>query len=589
MECDTHIETAMDPLDKSRLHFTDQVYSKYLVNGFNELWKNKVLTDVVISVTGRDFQCHKSVLAASSTYFRAMFTSGMKESNLDRITLDCLEPVAMEAILQYIYTSEVEVRKENVQPLLQAASLFHFPNLMEACASFLQGELEASNCVGIYQFALLYSCQNLAKVSKHFILKNFTEVSTCAEFSRLSAEQLQELLMDRELIFLKGEHLFNAIQKWLNHDFDVRKRCLGRLSEALKAKGYNRTSESSWHLINMADQVKSSLIPAWQNFSIMRDDENNSESVSYEIIACFGNAWAGSQDRQIASYAVKFYDPVSKQFSGFHTVPSVMATRDYVTACLCGDKVIIGLRTGKFTSYDTKQGTWEVLSKYLVTPQSGNTMASIGDSLYICGKDGRFYAYDVARKQLESKSDLLCPVRCPSLVTVNQKIYVFGGKTRGDLHTDGTNLVQCYDPENNQWKLCCPIPEKCVHIAAAVLNGLIYIIGAGCYEHLKSTKKVLRYNPTTDSWCRIADLNKSRQSCDAVVCNGQMYVTGGYDVISDNPPKDSPVKEIECYDTVGDMWHVVDSLPIDIAFHCCFSLPVSKTKPVDSTKVDTEE
>ena len=52
--------------------------------------------------------------AACSPYFNAMFT-GFEERNQTRVTLVNVDPEALRILVDYVYTSEVEVTEENVQ------------------------------------------------------------------------------------------------------------------------------------------------------------------------------------------------------------------------------------------------------------------------------------------------------------------------------------------------------------------------------------------------------------------------------------------------------------------------------------------
>lgn len=54
------------------------------------------------------------VLASCSPYFYAMFTS-FEESKQDRITLQGVDHQALSLLVEYVYTSEVQVTEENVQ------------------------------------------------------------------------------------------------------------------------------------------------------------------------------------------------------------------------------------------------------------------------------------------------------------------------------------------------------------------------------------------------------------------------------------------------------------------------------------------
>ena len=51
----------------------------YWLPGFRQLYENEQLFDVTLCVGGKEFRGHKSLLAASSDYFRAMFTTELAE------------------------------------------------------------------------------------------------------------------------------------------------------------------------------------------------------------------------------------------------------------------------------------------------------------------------------------------------------------------------------------------------------------------------------------------------------------------------------------------------------------------------------
>lgn len=77
------------------------------------------------------------VLAACSPYFFAMFSS-FEESRQDRIVLKEVDNLALSLLVEYVYTSEVQVTEENVQVLLPAANLLQLTDVRDACCDFLQ-------------------------------------------------------------------------------------------------------------------------------------------------------------------------------------------------------------------------------------------------------------------------------------------------------------------------------------------------------------------------------------------------------------------------------------------------------------------
>lgn len=59
-----------DLTDLNELHWEDGGLPADLQKGMETLRERRELTDVVLSVQGHDFPCHRVVLAAASQYFR---------------------------------------------------------------------------------------------------------------------------------------------------------------------------------------------------------------------------------------------------------------------------------------------------------------------------------------------------------------------------------------------------------------------------------------------------------------------------------------------------------------------------------------
>jgi hypothetical protein len=79
-------------------------YSSEMLNRLNSLRSEKIFTDATVCVGQEEFLCHRNVLAASSPYFRAMFTSELREGKETLVSFNDISPWIMKRIIDYIYT-----------------------------------------------------------------------------------------------------------------------------------------------------------------------------------------------------------------------------------------------------------------------------------------------------------------------------------------------------------------------------------------------------------------------------------------------------------------------------------------------------
>lgn len=188
----------------------------------NQLRKEQQLLDVRFRIGDHTFTAHRVVLASCSPYLRAMFTCGMKESSQEEIVLRDIEPLAMELLIDFAYTGQIEVTTENVQDLLPAAGILQLRDLKVACCEFLSDHMDVSNCLGIKQFADMHSCPNLVKKANRFIVRKFADVVKTDEFVDVPHHILCELLINDHLHVENEKQVFDAFLRWIDYDLDGR-------------------------------------------------------------------------------------------------------------------------------------------------------------------------------------------------------------------------------------------------------------------------------------------------------------------------------------------------------------------------------
>lgn len=217
------------PLDGS-MHFTIMKHPKEALEIMNTLRHSKKLCDVKLKVDSEPFYAHKVVLAAASPYFKAMFCNSMRESQMTEIPLQGIRPTVLSSLIEFAYTSEIHVSEMNVCSLLPAATMLQMAHVQEACCTFLEHQLDASNCIGIADFAQSHGCQDLYEKARNFLYKNFSDVFKCDEYTLLSATQVRQVIKQDELNVRCESEVFAAVLRWVQYDINSR---LNKLEDLL--------------------------------------------------------------------------------------------------------------------------------------------------------------------------------------------------------------------------------------------------------------------------------------------------------------------------------------------------------------------
>ena len=233
---------------------------------FNIYRKNDALCDVTIKIGQTTFRAHKVVLSASSQYFHAMFTTGLREGTADIVELHGLDAESVVLLLEFIYTSKIEIIESNVQQLLAASNLMQLTNVRDACCNFLKQQLDPCNALGILLFADTHHCQDLVKTAESYVLLHFVHVSQTEEFLTLSIDRIKFLLSSEILIVEEEYHIFNALINWVKFDIENRKQFTPQLLSLVRLPLLNRdflmlTVEAE-DLVKYNSQCKDLLIEA---------------------------------------------------------------------------------------------------------------------------------------------------------------------------------------------------------------------------------------------------------------------------------------------------------------------------------------
>ena len=245
-----------------------------LLSGLQSLRLKEKFCDVTLCAEGREFPCHRCVLASFSPYFCAMFGGNLAESQQNVITINGIEAVMLEMLINYAYTSEITISRQNVQSLLSASNLLEIISVKNACCHYLEQNMDEINCVGIHCFAEVHACDDLQQKSKDYILQNFNSVSQQEEFVGLTQSKLTEILTDDELVVESEEIVYESVIRWLDHNVDSRRSDFSRVLECVRLPLINpyyiHDYVEKHDVIKSCDQCRK-LVEEAKNFHLLPD------------------------------------------------------------------------------------------------------------------------------------------------------------------------------------------------------------------------------------------------------------------------------------------------------------------------------
>ena len=547
-----------------------------LIEGMKSMYDDRQLVDVIICIEEKEFFCHRNVLAATSPYFKAMFTTALTESKQDRINIYELDATSFGLIVQYAYTGCLEITKTNVQNVLGAASLLQISAIHKAAAKFMELQLDASNCIGINCFAHVHNCTELQNKAQEFIEKQFVEVSQGEEFLFLGPAKLTEILTSNELNVEKEEIVFEALMRWVladqeNHTPHLSNTLLPLIRFGLLHSRYIQDVIATHPIITACPQSKQLI----ENIKICETNPDNFQDSVFSVILrsgmikpehCLLLVGGVGQSQSQSKPSINCFNPVTREaynISNFHDEGKVGYYDVEDPACVVTDDNHIFVAGGNY-----------VYRNNLNCDSPSDDSFDEYDEETV-RKD--FYQFDNDHDCWILKSPMLFPKSNFTLVSADGQIYCFGGLT---VNQHPTEIIEKYDIGLNRWSYVGMMPTTLVDLSSIVHQNLIYILGGrtGVGAH----NIVMRYDPRKTEWTSLAGMPTPRFNFGVCVVNDEIYVAGGqiYSHTSHTINREA-LSSVEIYNVEENQWRQGPNLPNEIynvgMFHTNSSIIVCGT------------
>ncbi|XP_022161924.1 ring canal kelch homolog isoform X2 [Myzus persicae] len=494
-------------------HFRNNSHSVRILKDLQSLRKNEVLCDIRFET---DDGCvtfgHKNVLMASSSYFGSMFELWkIGKPGKNTVSIKKIDSPVLQLLLDYIYSGEIIVTKENAQALLPAANILQIDFVSNACAEFLKKQLYASNCLGTKAFADLHNCTELLSSSEVYIKKHFLEVVKSDEFLSLSSEDVLKLISCNDLFVPLEEKVFECVIKWVTHDLDQRRDFLAELMEhvrlpLLEPDVLFKISEET--LLNNSPKCKDYVFDALQ-FNLQKSVQHFTIP---KTIRCKPRQFGCSQkvilmfnrSETFNKCCTHWYDPSTKLQE---IAPELNGCRWDAGLGVIGDQFVFVI--GGINSLSSKSVS--MLDVSSLSP----SWCPMVDML-------------VSRKRL-------------GVGVLDDCIYAVGGED-GDIVL---NSVEIFDVSIQKWRMVSSMSTKRFDLGVGVLNNCLYAVGGS--DSKCCLKSVEYYDPTLDTWTSSAEMSIGRQGVGVGVLDGVIYAIGGYNGVKD-------LKSAEVYRPCDGVW-----------------------------------
>ncbi|XP_061523175.1 kelch-like protein 42 isoform X2 [Phycodurus eques] len=136
---------------------------------------------IAIVMEDKTYEVNKRKLIEKSDYFRALYSSGMRESTEDSVQLQGLSAPGLELVLEFIDTSKVEIANETLEDLIETASFLQVTSILK----LLTAEIRMDNSVALYSLSEVYGTHELRDACLEFISCYYHPVMRRPEFRSL--------------------------------------------------------------------------------------------------------------------------------------------------------------------------------------------------------------------------------------------------------------------------------------------------------------------------------------------------------------------------------------------------------------------
>ncbi len=254
-----------------------RVHATELLQFLLSLWKEKKLCDLIFKIDNRVFSAHRLALAMFSRKYRDVFQKTSADepsysSGSNTIVLKNTTDVALNAILNYIYTAEIDINPANADEILNGSKELGIENLI--CMS--RDYLDSLSIGDVLTFMInLFDKDGSGLVIYEiyvYVMTHLSKITRTPEYLKASAGTIKSLLADSNLSVRNEVEVFDAVMWWVNNDKPNREKYMADL--LLKCVRFTLVSPQDLHnktqthpVLNERKELSQAVLNAFKYYS----------------------------------------------------------------------------------------------------------------------------------------------------------------------------------------------------------------------------------------------------------------------------------------------------------------------------------
>ncbi|XP_061922398.1 kelch-like protein 42 [Entelurus aequoreus] len=441
---------------------------------------------IAIVMEDKIYEVDKKKLIEKSDYFRALYSSGMRESTEDSVQLRGLSVPGLELVLDFINTSKVEVANDTLEDLIETASFLQVTSILKLLAA----EIRLDNCVDLYGLSEVYGTHELHRACLRYMSCHYHPMMRRPEFGRLPCavrEQVREMRMKGSATLVVIGDFTCLCLDVLDHDEPWSMLRYGEAEQRWKplannlppdminVRGYGSAVLDNYLFVVGGYRTTSQEISAVHCYNPCRNEWNqvaplNQKRSNFKLLAVQGKLYAvGGQ----CLGTVECYSPENDFWTCVTSMPDPLSE---FSACECQGMIYImgGYtardRNTKLLRYCPASDTWAAFRPCSVHVRK-QQMLSVEDVIYLVGG----YTHELGQQQQQQ---------------------------RRLSQTEDVLTVQSYNVTTGEWLLLKENTSKSgLNLTCAPHNDGIYIMSRDVGPTTSLEHRVfLKYNIFSHAW-----------------------------------------------------------------------------------------